>query len=93
MNKNLSKMRGVALATNSIRKSLKEQEETNKEYRNQITPIWDDKSMDKTVTALSQQLATGRAKVRAYQTALHELKKSFRNYNKRYDRSLRHTAQ
>lgn len=89
MNKNLEKMRGVAAATIAIRQSLKEQEASNKSLRDQITPIWDDKSKDGVVADLSGQLATGRAKVRACQTALHELKKSFRNYNKRYDRSQR----
>lgn len=89
MNKNLEKMRGVAAATIAIRKSLKEQEATNKFIRDLITPIWDDKSKNVRVAELSGQLSIGRAKVRACQTALHELKKSFRNYNKRYDRSQR----
>lgn len=89
MNKNLEKMRGVAAATIAIRKSLKEQEVSNKSLRDQITPLWDKPEKDGVVSDLSKQLAVGRAKVRACQTALHELKKSFRNYNKRYDRSQR----
>ena len=89
MNKNLEKMRGIAAATIAIRLTLKEQEVSNKAIRDQITPIWDDKSKNGVVADLSGQLATGRVKVRACQTALHELKKSFRNYNKRYDRSQR----
>lgn len=93
MNKILTKMRGVAHARNSIRQTLKAQEASNKELRDQITPIWGDKSKEGVVADLSQQLAIGRARVRAAQTALHELKRSFRNYNKRYDRSLRHAAQ
>lgn len=93
MNKNLRKMRGIALAQNAIRKSLKEQEYKNKSLREQITPIWDDKSKNGVVADLSLELSVGRSKVRASQVALHELKKSFRNYNKRYDRQLRRAAQ
>lgn len=93
MNKSLAKMRSIAHATNSIRQSLKEQEASNKSLREQITPIWDDKTKDGVVADLSRQLAIGRALVRAAQTALHELKHSFRNYNKRYDRSQRRAAQ
>jgi hypothetical protein len=92
MNKTLARMRGIAHAQNSIRKSLKEQEEKNKSLREQITPIWDDKSKDSVVAELSVSLSLGRASVRAAQVALHELKKSFRNYNKRYDRAQRHAA-
>ena len=93
MNKSLAKMRSIAHATNSIRQSLKEQEASNKSLREQITPIWDDKSKDGVVADLSRQLSVGRAAVRAYQTTLHELKHSFRNYNKRYDRYQRRAAQ
>lgn len=93
MNKSLEKMRGIAHASNSIRQSLKTQEASNKSLREQITPIWDDKTKDGVVTDLSKQLAVGRARVRAAQIALHELKRAYRNYNKRYDRSQRHAAQ
>lgn len=92
MNKALIKMASIAHATNSIRKSLKAQEESNKSLRDQITPIWGDRSKDGVVADLSKQLAVGRSRVRVYQTTLHELKRSFRNYNKRYDRAMRRTA-
>jgi hypothetical protein len=93
MNKMLANMRSVAHAAKEIRKTLKLHEEANKKLRESITPIWDNPEKDGIVADLSKQLTVGRANVRACQTALHELKKSFRNYNKRYDRTcMRHHA-
>jgi len=79
------KMSRVARSINVFRKSLKEQECTNKALRDQITPMWGDKSKDGVVKDLSTSLAVGRSKVRAYQTALHELKANLRAYNFAYD--------
>ena len=89
MNKNLEKMRRISAATIEIRLSLKQQEESNKSLRDRITPIWNDPESEKLVSLLSDNLLLGREKVKACQIALHELKKAFRNYNKRYDRSQR----
>jgi len=75
-----------ARAINTIRISLKGQEAKNKEYRNQITAGWSDRTRDAELEALHKQLADGRRTVRAYQTALHELKRSRSAYNAEYDR-------
>lgn len=80
--KNMSR---VARSINVFRKSLKEQETKNKALRDQITPMWGDKSKDGVVKDLSTTLAVGRSNVRAYQTALHELKVNLRAYNFEYD--------
>lgn len=80
--KNMSR---VARSINVFRKSLKEQEAKNKALRDQITPMWGDKSKDGVVKDLSTTLAVGRSNVRAYQTALHELKANLRVYNFEYD--------
>lgn len=80
--KNMSR---VARSINVFRKSLKEQEAKNKALRDQITPMWGDKSKDGVVKDLSTTLAVGRSKVRAYQTALHELKANLKAYNFEYD--------
>lgn len=79
------KMSRVARSINVFRKSLKEQEAKNKALRDQITPMWGDKSKDGVVKDLSTTLAVGRSNVRAYQTALHELKASLKAYNFMYD--------
>lgn len=79
------KMSRVARSINVLRKSLKEQEYTNKALRDQITPMWGDKSKDGVVKDLSTALTVGRSHVRAYQTALHELKASLSTYNFEYD--------
>jgi hypothetical protein len=80
--KNMSR---VARSINVFRKSLKEQEAKNKALRDQITPMWGDKSKDGVVKDLSTTLAVGRSNVRAYQTALHELKVNLKAYNFEYD--------
>lgn len=72
-------------AINTIRISLKVQEAKNKEYRTQISEGWSDRTRDKELETLHKQLAEGRKVVRAYQTALHELKVSRRSYNTIYD--------
>ena len=74
-----------ARAINTIRISLKEQEAKNKEYRNQITAGWSDRTRDKELETLHKQLADGRRTLRAWQTALHELKRSRSAYNAEYD--------
>jgi hypothetical protein len=79
------KMSRVARSINVFRKSLKEQEAKNKALRDQITPRWGDKSKDGVVKDLSKNLAVGRLNVRAYQTALHELKANLKAYNFEYD--------
>ena len=87
-NKYLDKMSRVAHAANTIRKSIKEQEQWNKSLRDQITPIWGDKSKEGVVADLQEALTLGRTFVRENQTILHELKKALRHYNKRYDREV-----
>lgn len=87
MRNNLARMRGVATAAAVIRQSLKEQEASNKSIRDQITPLWSKPEKDGVVADLSEQLAHGKKNVRVYQTALHELKKSYRDYNRQYDYS------
>jgi hypothetical protein len=47
--------------------------------------MWGDKSKDGVVKDLSTTLAVGRSNVRAYQTALHELKVNLKAYNFEYD--------
>jgi hypothetical protein len=89
MNKMLTRMRSIAHATKEIRKTLKLHEEANKKLRDSITPLWDNPEKDGVVADLSKQLTVGRANVRACQTILHELKKSFKHYNKRYDMAVR----
>ena len=74
-----------ARAINTIRISLKEQEAKNKEYRNQITAGWSDRTRDTELETLHRQLSDGRRTIRAYQTALHELKRSRSAYNAEYD--------
>lgn len=75
-----------ARAINTIRISLKGQEAKNKEYRNQITAGWSDRTRDAELETLHRQLSDGRRTVRAYQTALHELKRSRSTYNAEFDR-------
>lgn len=77
-------------AINTIRISLKAQETKNKEYRTQITAGWSDRTRDEELETLHKQLTDGRRTVKAYQTALHELKRSRSVYNAEYDR-LRNT--
>ena len=72
-------------AINTIRTSLNVQEAKNKEYRTQITAGWSDRTRDAELEALHKQLADGRRTVRAYQTALHELKRSRSAYNAEFD--------
>ena len=74
-----------ARAINTIRISLKGQEAKNKEYRNQITAGWSDRTRDAELETLHKQLSDGRRTVRAYQTALHELKRSRSAYNAEFD--------
>ena len=90
MKKTLEQMRKIRIAQVAVRKSLKIQEETNQNFRKNITEAWDDRTRDYEVKNLAEQLAAGRKLVRGYQAALHELKANIRVYNKRYDRSLRH---
>ena len=75
-----------ARAINTIRISLKSQEAKNKEYRNQITAGWSDRTRDAELETLHRQLSDGRRTVRAWQTALHELKHARSAYNAEYDR-------
>ena len=72
-------------AINTIRISLKAQETKNKEYRTQISAGWSDRTRDKELETLHKQLTDGRRTVRAYQTALHELKRSRSAYNAEFD--------
>jgi hypothetical protein len=72
-------------AINTIRKSLKEQEAANKECRSQISAGWSDRTKDEELEVLHKQLVDGRCRVRAWQTALHELKKSRSKYNSDFD--------
>lgn len=74
-----------ARAINTIRISLKSQEAKNKEYRTQITAGWSDRTRDAELETLHKQLSDGRRTVRAYQTALHELKIARKVYNTSYD--------
>lgn len=78
-----------AKAINTIRISLKSQEAKNKEYRNQITAGWSDRTRDAELEALHKQLSNGRRTVRAWKTALHELKHARSVYNAEYDRLQR----
>jgi chromosome segregation ATPase len=77
-------------AINTIRTSLNVQEAKNKEYRTQISAGWSDRTRDEELETLHKQLADGRRTVRAYQTALHELKHARSVYNAEYDQ-LRNT--
>ena len=72
-------------AINTIRISLKAQEAKNKEYRTQITAGWSDRTRDDELEILHKQLTDGRRTVKAYQTALHELKHARSAYNAEYD--------
>ena len=72
-------------AINTIRISLKTQEAKNKEYRTQITAGWSDRTRDDELETLHKQLTDGRRTVKAYQTALHELKHARSAYNAEYD--------
>ena len=72
-------------AINTIRISLKTQEAKNKEYRTQITAGWSDRTRDDELEILHKQLTDGRRTVKAYQTALHELKHARSAYNAEYD--------
>jgi len=72
-------------AINTIRISLKVQEAKNKEYRTQITAGWSDRTRDDELEILHKQLTDGRRTVKAWQTALHELKRSRSVYNAEYD--------
>ena len=72
-------------AINTIRISLKTQEAKNKEYRTQITAGWSDRTRDDELEILHKQLTDGRRAVKAYQTALHELKHARSAYNAEYD--------
>ena len=72
-------------AINTIRISLKAQETKNKEYRTQITAGWSDRTRDDELETLHKQLTDGRRTVKAYQTALHELKHARSAYNSEYD--------
>ena len=74
-----------AKAINTIRTSLNVQEAKNKEYRTQITAGWSDRTRDAELETLHKQLSDGRRTVRAYQTALHELKRSRSAYNAEFD--------
>lgn len=74
-----------ARAINTIRISLKSQEAKNKEYRTQITAGWSDRTRDAELETLHRQLSDGRRTVRAYQTALHELKHARSAYNAEFD--------
>ena len=83
--KALRKIRDLSLAQVAIRKSLKDNEENNKKIRASITKLWDDRSKDEEVSVLAKKLIVGRAKVRAYQYALRDLKLGKRHWNKCYD--------
>lgn len=83
--KQLKMISRCSKAINTIHVGLKTQEAKNKEYRTQISEGWSDRTRDKELEALHKQLAEGRKVVRAYQTALHELKVSRRSYNTIYD--------
>ena len=83
--KQLKMISRCSKAINVLRRDLKAQEAKNKEYRTQISEGWSDRTRDKELEALHKQLAEGRKVVRAYQTALHELKVSRRTYNTLYD--------
>lgn len=72
-------------AINTIRISLKAQETKNKEYRTQISAGWSDRTRDDELETLHKQLTDGRRTVKAYQTALHELKHARSAYNAEYD--------
>jgi hypothetical protein len=72
-------------AINTIRISLKTQEAKNKEYRTQITAGWSDRTRDDELEILHKKLVDGRRTVKAYQTALHELKHARSAYNAEYD--------
>ena len=83
--KKISWISDCSKAINTIRTSLKVQETKNKEYRNQISDGWSDRTRDGELETLHHQLADGRKTVRAYQTALHELKIARSAYNASYD--------
>jgi chromosome segregation ATPase len=72
-------------AINTIRTSLNVQEAKNKEYRTQISADWSDRTRDEELETLHRQLSDGRRTVRAWQTALHELKRSRSTYNAEFD--------
>lgn len=90
MNKHLIKMRDIPHASNCIKAILKLEEAENKYIREQITLKWGDKTQDETVAELGQRLNRGRARVRGYQVALHELKRSLKHHNQCYDWSVSH---
>lgn len=84
---NLTKMRSISTAIVSLRESLKAQEQRNLKYRQGITDLWSDKKQEDKVALLSDNLAIGRAKVRAAQSELHRLKARLKYHNQRYDLS------
>ena len=84
---NLTKMRSISTAIVSLRESLKAQEKRNLTYRKKITDLWSDKKKEDEVAVLSDNLAIGRAKVRATQYELHDLKARLKYHNQRYDLS------
>lgn len=79
------KMRGARHAQISLREALKSNEEINRRLRNEIAPLWDNKEQNKKLTELSVRLVCGKAKVRAYQSALRDVKLYIKAANKAYD--------
>lgn len=72
-------------AINTLQKQLEAREKVNKQYRLQIASDWSDRTRDEELQVLHQLLSDGRKEVRAYQTALHELKIARKDYNASYD--------
>ena len=84
--KNLEMISRCSEAMNVLRTKLKEQEASNRGYREDITAAWGNRERDEELQFLHRKLSDGKKVVRTCQTALHELKYARSMYNATYDR-------
>ena len=82
MSREIRRMRELKHAQICLRKSLTMQEETNSKLRSNIAVIWN-KGYDSQMSAFANELALGRAKVRAFQYALGDIKKRIKMWNRK----------
>lgn len=82
MSREKRRMRELKHAQICLRKALAMQEETNVKIRSNIAVIWN-KGYDSQMNTYANELALGRAKVRAFQYALGDIKKRIKMWNKK----------
>lgn len=82
MSREKRRMHELRHAQICLRKSLTMQEETNAKLRSNIAVIWN-KGYNSQMSTYANELALGRAKIRAFQYALGDVKKRIKMWNKK----------